>query len=221
MVVGVLALQGDFAAHGKKLQELGQPWRLIKQPEDLGAVDALIIPGGESSALLKLMAPMKMLEALEYFGRSSDKPIFGTCAGMILLAKNVIPQQKSLGLIDITVERNAYGRQLDSFIASGQIVSEKLLNWDVFPENTITCKQNCYINQHTISKNPNINQNPEEIELVFIRAPKIRSIDSKDVEILVTFQDQPMLVQQKNILVSSFHPELTEDNRVYEYFCNL
>lgn len=199
MVVGILALQGDFAAHSKKLQELGQSWKLIKEPDDFGIVDALIIPGGESSALLKLMAPMKMLEALGNFGHVGNKPIFGTCAGMILLAKNVIPEQESLGLIDITVERNAYGRQLDSFITFGQIVSDKLLDKDK--------------NLSDITQN--------SIELVFIRAPKICSIDSKDVETLVTFNGQPMLVQQKNILVASFHPELTEENRVYEYFCSL
>jgi 5'-phosphate synthase pdxT subunit len=117
--VGVLALQGDFAAHGKALDELGVIWRLVKTPGELTQVQGLIIPGGESTTLLKLMAPIAMRPALEQFHRQGH-PIFGTCAGLILLAQETIrPQQESLGFINIVAERNAYGRQIDSFIDLG------------------------------------------------------------------------------------------------------
>lgn len=196
MLIGILALQGDFAAHAKKITELGQKWQLVKQPDDLANVDGLIMPGGESSALLKLMAPFNFDVALIEFARSG-KPIFGTCAGMILLAKNIVPQQRSLGLIDITVQRNAYGRQLDSFIAPGEIVGKGLLA--------------CATGQN----------HPPAMELVFIRAPQIESIDSKEVEILVTYQGAPMMVQQRSVLAASFHPELTKDSLIYDYFLRM
>ena len=117
--VGVLALQGDFAAHGKVLDELGVEWQLVKTPSELAQVQGLIIPGGESTTLLKLMAPIAMRPALAQF-HAEERPIFGTCAGLILLAQETIrPQQESLGFINIVAERNAYGRQIDSFISLG------------------------------------------------------------------------------------------------------
>jgi len=117
--VGVLALQGDFAAHGKVLDELGVEWQLVKTPGELAQVQGLIIPGGESTTLLKLMAPIAMRPALAQF-HAEERPIFGTCAGLILLAQETIrPQQESLGFINIVAERNAYGRQIDSFISLG------------------------------------------------------------------------------------------------------
>jgi 5'-phosphate synthase pdxT subunit len=124
--VGVLALQGDFAAHGKALDELGAVWQLVKTPGELAQVQGLIIPGGESTTLLKLMAPIAMRPALEQF-HAEEHPIFGTCAGLILLAQETIrPQQESLGFINIVAERNAYGRQLDSFIDLGTSLVEEL-----------------------------------------------------------------------------------------------
>jgi pyridoxal 5'-phosphate synthase pdxT subunit len=124
--VGVLALQGDFAAHGKALDELGVEWGLVKTPTELAQVQGLIIPGGESTTLLKLMAPIAMRPALEHF-HAQGRPIFGTCAGLILLAQETVrPQQESLGFIDIVAERNAYGRQVDSFIALGMPLVEDL-----------------------------------------------------------------------------------------------
>ena len=124
--VGVLALQGDFAAHGKVLDELGVEWGLVKTPTELAQVQGLIIPGGESTTLLKLMAPIAMRPALEHF-HAQGRPIFGTCAGLILLAQETVrPQQESLGFIDIVAERNAYGRQVDSFIALGTPLVEDL-----------------------------------------------------------------------------------------------
>jgi 5'-phosphate synthase pdxT subunit len=124
--VGVLALQGDFAAHGKVLDELGVEWQLVKTPGELAQVQGLIIPGGESTTLLKLMAPIAMRPALEQF-HAEARPIFGTCAGLILLAQETVrPQQESLGFINIVAERNAYGRQIDSFIDLGTPLVEDL-----------------------------------------------------------------------------------------------
>ena len=117
--VGVLALQGDFAAHGRALDELHVMWRLVKKPAELAEVDGLIIPGGESTTLLRLLQAMALRPALEQF-HARGRPIFGTCAGLILLARETRnPSQESLGFIDIVAERNAYGRQVDSFIAYG------------------------------------------------------------------------------------------------------
>ena len=115
-VIGVLALQGDFAAHGKALEAAGAKAAEVRTAEDLGGVDGLIIPGGESTTMLKLLTIEQLFEPLRQFGE--QKPVFGTCAGTILLASEVLnPPQASLGLMDLTVERNAYGRQIDSRIA--------------------------------------------------------------------------------------------------------
>lgn len=115
MTVGVLAIQGDFDAHRKRLEELGARVVLVRRPEQLDAVDALIIPGGESTTFLKFLERNGFMERLGEFVRL--KPTFGTCAGAILLASEVEnPKQPSLGAIDIRVRRNAYGRQIDSFI---------------------------------------------------------------------------------------------------------
>jgi 5'-phosphate synthase pdxT subunit len=116
-VVGVLALQGDYEAHARAVTELGHEVRLVKRPSHLEDVAALILPGGESTTMLKLLASEELLEPLTSFGRSG-RPLFGTCAGTILLATRVTaPEQASLALLDVDVERNAYGRQLDSFVA--------------------------------------------------------------------------------------------------------
>lgn len=234
MLIGVLALQGDFAAHVKKLEALGQVWRLIKKPAELGAIDGLIMPGGESGALLKLMAPLKFIEALAEFGRmpregggERGKPIFGTCAGMILLAKKIIPEQRSLGLIDITVRRNAYGRQLDSFIASGDVVSDKLLSLllpgadDGALESSVASGAGSCTEKRIRGGNVAGNISRKTTELVFIRAPQIVTVDSPQVETLISYQNQPMLVQQNNIIAASFHPELTADNLIYKYFLSI
>ena len=117
-IIGVLALQGDFDAHRRRLQELGAEVVLVKKTEQLSEIDGLVIPGGESSTLLKLLSE-DGFEKLRQFVRS--KPTFGTCAGAILLAKEVeSPKQRSLGALDISVRRNAYGRQIDSSIRQGR-----------------------------------------------------------------------------------------------------
>jgi len=118
--IGVLALQGDFELHEQALARAGAESVQVRKPSELPAVDGLVIPGGESTTLLKLMETWEFIPALEKF-RSEGKPIFGTCAGLIVLAREVEnPRQFSLGMIDITTERNAYGRQKESFEAAGE-----------------------------------------------------------------------------------------------------
>ena len=119
MRIGVLALQGDFALHARALARCGAEVVEVRKPEQLGDVDGLVIPGGESTTLLKLMDAWGFVPALEKF-HAGGKPIFGTCAGLILTAREVDnPPQFSLGFIDVGVERNAYGRQRESFVAAG------------------------------------------------------------------------------------------------------
>jgi len=123
MIIGVLALQGDFDAHRRRLEELGAKVVLVKKPEQLDEIDGLIIPGGESGTFLKLLGD-EGFEKLKQFVRL--KPTFGTCAGAILLATEVEnPKQAGLGAIDIRIRRNAYGRQLDSSIREGRFMPEK------------------------------------------------------------------------------------------------
>jgi len=118
MRTGILALQGDFEAHAAVLSRLGVEWAYVKRAAELASVDALIIPGGESTTFLKFLERDGFLDELRCFGR--EKPVFGTCAGAILLAKEATnPPQASLGLIDVTVERNAYGRQVQSAVRRG------------------------------------------------------------------------------------------------------
>src|SRR6266508_260103 len=120
LIIGVLALQGDFAMHEAALARVaGVTTRQVRKPEDLEGLDGLVVPGGESTTLLKLMDAWGFVPALEKF-HAAGRPIFGTCAGLILLAREVTsPAQFSLGLIDVGVERNAYGRQRESFEATG------------------------------------------------------------------------------------------------------
>jgi 5'-phosphate synthase pdxT subunit len=126
MIIGVLALQGDFDAHRRRLEELGAEVVLVKKPEQLDAIDGLVIPGGESGTFLKLLGE-EGFEKLKQFVRL--KPTFGTCAGAILLATEVEnPKQAGLGAIDIRIRRNAYGRQLDSSIREGQLLPSSINN---------------------------------------------------------------------------------------------
>jgi 5'-phosphate synthase pdxT subunit len=181
--IGILALQGDFHKHQErfielKLENISIKTLLIKKPELLDAIDALVIPGGESTTLLKLMSE-EFKNKIKNF-TENNKKIFGTCAGSILLANQVNnPEQESFNLIDIEVTRNAYGRQNDSFIAKNleiKTLNEKSIN-----------------------------------EVIFIRAPKI-SKTGEDIDILSSYNDSPVLVRNKNIMVATFHPELSSEN---------
>jgi 5'-phosphate synthase pdxT subunit len=184
MTIGVLAIQGDYDAHRLRLEELGVTTVLVKKPEQLDGLDAIVIPGGESSTMLKFLERDGFLEKLRAFARL--KPSFGTCAGAILLAKEVEnPSQESLGVMDMCVRRNAYGRQLDS---------------NIFEADT------------TIPGGA--------LEMVFIRAPKISRL-GKDVQVLATCGDDPVLVRQNKMMAATFHPELSADKRVHEAFLQL
>ena len=185
--VGILALQGDFEAHSKALERAGAEPVLVRTAEQLNSVDGLVIPGGESTTMLKLLNFMDLKEPLRKF--ASEKPVFGTCAGAILLAKEVQnPSQESFGVIDLTVERNAYGRQLDSRVAS------------IHP--------NADFQQRT---------GVGDVEAVFIRAPIIRRT-GPGVKVLAQYEGDPVLVEQGRHLVATFHPELTQDSRVHQLF---
>jgi 5'-phosphate synthase pdxT subunit len=185
--VGVLSLQGDFDAHAKAVERAGAHSAPVRSAADLEGLDGLIIPGGESTTMLKLLHEENLMEPLREFGRR--RPIFGTCAGAILLANEVSsPAQESLGLIDIGVERNAYGRQVDSRIAS------------VTPESEFQSRTS-----------------PGDMEAVFIRAPIIRRVGT-GAQVLVRYHGDPVLVEQGQHLVATFHPELSSDPRVHELF---
>lgn len=130
MKIGILALQGGYEAHTNSLTKLGISNTLVRRAEEFADLDGLIIPGGESSTLIKLINTFELLSALKHF-HQLQKPLFGTCAGMILLAQTVIPQQMSLQCIDILVERNAYGRQCDSFIAHSDMPNHSVFKKSV------------------------------------------------------------------------------------------
>jgi pyridoxal 5'-phosphate synthase pdxT subunit len=183
MKIGVLALQGDFDAHRRRLEELGAEVVLVKKPEQLSEIDGLVIPGGESGTFLKLLGEHGFAK-LKDFVRA--KPTFGTCAGCILLAAEVEnPKQAGLGALDITVRRNAYGRQIDSSIREGRFLNDP-------------------------------------IEMVFIRAPKIERV-GEGVEVIATegSDKDPVLVRKGKTLAATFHPELSDDRRIHQYFLDV
>ena len=183
-VVGVLALQGAFSSHTKVLDSIGVSTQEVRTPQDLASVDALVMPGGESTTMSQLLESSELFEPIKkliYEGL----PVFGTCAGMILLASKIIDgrdDQVSFGAINIEVQRNAYGRQIDSFEA------------DI-----------------------NVESFDSPFHAVFIRAPRIVKAD-RSVETLAEFGDDIVLAKQKNVLVASFHPELSPDKRIHEMF---
>ena len=190
MKIGVLALQGDFAEHIAMLQRLGVETAEVRLPEHLKGLDGLIIPGGESTTIGKLAVAYHLMDALKEFGQRHA--IWGTCAGAIFLSKDVSRDQPLLGLMDIKVERNAFGRQVDSF-------EEDL---DV-PE----------LKQATNSDG--------NYHAVFIRAPIIESV-AGDAKVLASVPDGRIVAaQQGHLLATSFHPELTNDTRFHEYFLSL
>jgi 5'-phosphate synthase pdxT subunit len=204
MKIGVLALQGDFALHVTALARCRSASRTassgeasgdmaeietveVRKPEELEDLDGLVMPGGESTTLLKLMDEWRFVPALEKF-HAAGKPIFGTCAGLILLARDVrSPEQASLGFIDVGVERNAYGRQRESFAAEGEAL---------------------------------LDGHPRPLEMVFIRAPRIRRV-GPGVEVLARHGGDPVMARQGTVLVAAFHPELTTDPSIHAYFCRM
>ena len=185
MNIGILAIQGDYEAHAKMLDRIGVAYTYVRRPEDLKGVSGVILPGGESTTHLKVMTEEGLFDALKQFA-SDGGAFFGTCAGTILLAREVHgPSQESLALLDVSVLRNGYGRQLASDVHLGQT---------------------------KIGAAP--------VEMVFIRAPIIESV-GKGVEVLAEDAGHPVLVRQGKILASTFHPELTGDPSVHEYFLKM
>lgn len=184
--VGVLSLQGDFAAHGAALERAGAQPVYVRERSQFDEIDGLILPGGESTTMLKLLHYENLAEPLAEFGRR--KPVFGTCAGAILMAREVRnPLQESFNMMDIVVERNAYGRQVDSRVV--EIESPELEK----------------------------RTSPGKMEAVFIRAPIIREIHD-GVKVLAEYEGDPVLIEQGPHLVATFHPELTKDDRVHRLF---
>lgn len=185
MQIGVLALQGAFAAHSDCLASIGVQSIEVRSPEQLGTVDALLMPGGESSTMSQLLESSGLFDPIAT--RIADgMPVFGTCAGMILLASEILDgrsDQRSFSAIDISVRRNAFGRQVDSFEAT-------------------------------------INSSVGDFHGVFIRAPRIERVGD-GVEVLGSIDKEPVLVRQGNVLAASFHPELSSDARLHEYFISI
>src|ERR1700716_1111469 len=192
MKIGVLALQGDFDAHRRRLEELGAEVLLVKKPEQLDEIDGLVIPGGERGTFLKLLGKEGFAK-LKQFVRL--KPTFGTCAGAILLATEVEnPKQQGLGAIDIRIRRNAYGRQIDSSIREGKLLQSAL---DDGPGSS-------------------------PLEMVFIRAPKIEHVGTGVKVIATEGEDNaPVAVRQGRVMAATFHPELSDDTRVHQAFLDL
>ena len=172
--VGVLAVQGNFREHVAMLRRLEVDAIEVRKPEQLEDLDGLVVPGGESTTFMRLMRLYGLDEAIRTF----DRPILGTCAGMIVL------DREHLGLVDLEVDRNAYGRQVASFEADLRLAGEDL-----------------------------------PLRGVFIRAPRVRV--TGDVEVLAEHEGEPVLVRDGRILVASFHPELTDDSRMHEWFVRL
>lgn len=190
MKIGVLAAQGAFAEHIAALKKLGVEAVEVRLPEDLEGLDGLIIPGGESTSISRIMLDFNLMEAIRKLGKKG-LPIFGTCAGLVMLARKIPGSSvEPLGLMDITVKRNAFGRQVDSFETD---VSVPVLGKQLF-------------------------------HAVFIRAPLMEDAQS-DVKILARLEGRKdgsiVAARQKNLLVTAFHPELTDDPRFHKYFINM
>jgi pyridoxal 5'-phosphate synthase pdxT subunit len=193
--IGVLALQGDFDAHRRRLEELGAEVVLVKKPEQLDHIDGLVIPGGESGTFLKLLGEAGF-EKLKQFVHA--KPTFGTCAGAILLAAEIEnPKQAGLGALNIRIRRNAYGRQIDSSIREGKFLTS-----------------NCSGDPHEGALRES------SLEMVFIRAPKIERV-GEGVEVIATEGNDPVAVRQGRAMAATFHPELSDDTRVHRAFLDL
>jgi 5'-phosphate synthase pdxT subunit len=182
--IGILAIQGDVVEHINSIKSAGATPVEVRLPEDLKEISGLIIPGGESTTLIKLMKRFKTDKEIIRLYKKNKLCIYGTCAGAILIAKNIInyPKQESLNLLDISIQRNGYGRQLDSFEKK-----LKILNKDF----------NC----------------------IFIRAPKITRT-GKDVKVIKKL-NTPVMIKQDRILVTTFHPELTDDPYIHKHFIDM
>ena len=190
MQIGILALQGDFAEHEVMLRRLGVVVVQVRLPEQLEGLSGLIIPGGESTTIAKLATSYGLMEPLRKFGRS--KAMWGTCAGAIFMSKDAHRDQPLLRLMDITVERNAFGRQVDSFEVDLDVPA--LLEVDA---------------------------EERPFHGVFIRAPLIESVQDEACSLAKLDDGRIVAARQGNWLATAFHPELTKDDRFHRYFLQL
>ncbi len=190
MRIGILALQGDFAEHKAALKRLGVNVVEVRLPDHLAGLDGLIIPGGESTTIAKLAVNYNLMEPLCKFGQ--EKAIWGTCAGAIFMSKDAHRNQPLLQLMDITVERNAFGRQVDSF--------ELDLDVPALRE---------------------VDPNGQPFHAVFIRAPLIESVQAEACALASLDDGRIVAAQQGRLLATAFHPELTNDDRFHRYFLHL
>ncbi|MDP6102860.1 MAG: pyridoxal 5'-phosphate synthase glutaminase subunit PdxT [Dehalococcoidia bacterium] len=186
-VIGVLALQGDFAEHIQLLATMGVEATEVRLPRDLRGIDALIIPGGESTTIVKLMDAFELTWEIKELVKEG-MPTWGTCAGMIVLARELTEDRpKPLGLMDIRVRRNAFGRQVDSFESH---ISVPVLGGEPFPA-------------------------------VFIRAPVIEEIGPRVKSLAHLGHHGVVAAQEGHMMVTAFHPELTQDQRFHSYFVRM
>ncbi len=189
MKIGVLALQGDFAEHVRILEKIGVIAVEVRLPRDLADIDGLIIPGGESTTIGKLAVRFGLMEPIRQL--ASTKPVWGTCAGAIFLARDSRHSQPLLGLMDIRVKRNAFGRQAESFETDLEV-----------PEIVTT-------------------ENSQRVHAVFIRAPLIESVGAAVTVLARLSDGRIVAARQRNLLATAFHPELTGDDRFHRYFLSL
>jgi len=190
MKIGVLALQGAFIEHEKNLRGLGVEASQVRLPADLIDLDGLILPGGESTTIGKLAVKYGLIEPIRAMA-AEGKPLWGTCAGMIFMSKDAKRDQPLLGLMDVTVKRNAFGRQVDSFETDLAVPAIAT------PEN----------------KSP--------FHAIFIRAPLIETV-GPGAEVLARLADGTIVAaRQNNWLATSFHPELSKDDRFHRYFLSM
>jgi pyridoxal 5'-phosphate synthase pdxT subunit len=192
--IGVLALQGAFARHVERLRAIGVAAAEVRTPAQLSEVDALVMPGGESTTMSNLLGSTALFDPIAE-RIDGGMPVFGTCAGMILLAEKILDgrdDQRHFGVLDITVRRNGYGRQVDSFEADLLLADSGLGGA----------------------------QKARPFHGVFIRAPRVEAV-GPDVEVLASFDGDPVLVRQGRLLAACFHPELTDDVRLHQLFLSL
>ncbi|MGQ9730954.1 MAG: pyridoxal 5'-phosphate synthase glutaminase subunit PdxT [Candidatus Zipacnadales bacterium] len=192
--IGVLALQGAFAEHEQMLRRLGAETQQVRLPAQLKGLDGLIIPGGESTTIGRLATTYGLIDPLRRLAEEGF-PMWGTCAGMILLARDIGRRQPLIGVMDIRVERNAFGRQADSF--------------------------ETYLAVPALDSVASAEEKGLPFHAIFIRAPSIISV-GKDVQVLAALDDNTIVAaQQGNLLATAFHPELGDDPRFHRYFLHL
>lgn len=186
-IIGVLALQGAFTKHIAMLESIGVHALDVRKPQELEACEGLIIPGGESTTIMRQVDFIHFAEPLKEFAK--HKPIFGTCAGLIIMSQKIVSDPfEPFGILNVEVERNAFGRQYESF---------------------------------SVNLSTKISSTKEEfIPAVFIRAPRIRHC-GLGVEVLATFENEPVLVKQNFHLGATFHPELSHSSAIHQYFTQL